>query len=63
MIPMALSLPRTETSSHAAGAVTMDEAAFRRLYQRTARPLRAYLARCCGDFALADDLLLRQALR
>lgn len=63
MIPMALSLSRTEASLHAAGAVTMDEAAFRRLYQRTARPMRAYLARCCGDFALADDLLQEAYLR
>ena len=63
MIPMALSLSRTEASLHVAGAVTMDEAAFRRLYQRTARPLRAYLARCCGDFALADDLVQEAYLR
>jgi RNA polymerase sigma-70 factor (ECF subfamily) len=63
MIPMALSLPSTAASLHAAGAVTMDEAAFRRLYQRTARPLRAYLARCCGDFTLADDLLQEAYLR
>ncbi len=63
MIPMALSLPSTEARMHAAGAVSMDEAAFRRLYQRTVRPLRAYLARCCGDFALADDILQEAYLR
>lgn len=35
----------------------MDEHAFRSLYARTARPLRAYLGRLAGNAALADDLL------
>jgi RNA polymerase sigma-70 factor (ECF subfamily) len=62
MIPMALALPRPRTAD-AATAATMDEAVFGRLYHRTARPLRSYLIRCCGDLALADDLLQEAYLR
>ncbi len=60
---MALALTGSQMVGHTAGAVTMDEAEFRSLYRRTARPLRAYLARCCGDLNLADDLLQESYLR
>lgn len=44
-------------------SVMMDEAAFRHLYHRTVRPLRAYLIRSCGNLATADDLLQEAYLR
>lgn len=46
---------RAETTN--AVALEMDEEAFRGFYDRTARTLRAYIARVTGDRALADDLL------
>jgi len=57
-----------------AGAAVREEAAavptpqrneeeFAGFYQRTARPLWAYLARVSGDAALADDLLQESYLR
>jgi len=42
---------------------TVDESAFKRLYQRTARPLQAYLLGVCRDRALADDILQEAYLR
>lgn len=47
---------RADTSA-AAVPLEMDEEAFCGFYDRTARTLRAYLARVTGDAALADDLV------
>jgi RNA polymerase sigma-70 factor (ECF subfamily) len=47
---------RTEEAD-ATVPLEMDEESFRGFYDRTARSLRAYLARVTGDGALADDLL------
>src|SRR5471030_986095 len=38
-------------------AFVMDEDAFRLFYDRTSRPVWAYLSRMSGDARLADDLL------
>ena len=63
MIPVALSLHSPRATDAAARVTTMNEAAFRHLYHRTARSLRAYLIRSCGNLATADDLLQETYLR
>jgi RNA polymerase sigma-70 factor (ECF subfamily) len=47
---------RLQTAA-AADAFHMDEETFRAFYDRTARPVWAYLSRITGDRQLADDLL------
>jgi RNA polymerase sigma-70 factor, ECF subfamily len=42
---------------------TMDEQAFHACYQRTARPLRAYVIRVMGSVSQADDIVQEAYLR
>lgn len=51
------------TESLAEPDVAMNEEAFTAFYQRTARPVWAYLARVSGSPTLADDLVQESYLR
>ncbi|HVX56293.1 MAG TPA: sigma-70 family RNA polymerase sigma factor [Candidatus Saccharimonadales bacterium] len=69
-MPLETTIPQplagTQVSVTRPGAATfadMDAEAFSAFYERSARPLWAYLARTSGDPALADDLLQESYIR
>jgi RNA polymerase sigma-70 factor (ECF subfamily) len=60
---MELVRPRTAVLSMTAERPVVSEDEFLRLYERTARPLRAYLYRMLSDVSRADDILQETYLR
>jgi len=57
-------IPKAAASDAAATVeLLMDDETFGGFYQRTSRPLWAYLARISGNAAVADDLLQESYLR
>ncbi|HEY9137407.1 MAG TPA: sigma-70 family RNA polymerase sigma factor [Terriglobus sp.] len=56
-------VPGGQAATTIAAQPAMDSAQFAAFYERSARPLWAYLVRCSGDPALADDLMQEAYVR
>ena len=56
-------IPKLQAAEAATVELRMDEETFAAFYQRTSRPLWAYLARVSANTALADDLMQESYLR
>jgi RNA polymerase sigma-70 factor (ECF subfamily) len=63
IIPNVLASEAAPLTGAAPGFFSMQAEAFAGFYERSARPLWAYLARVSGDPALADDLLQESYVR
>jgi RNA polymerase sigma-70 factor (ECF subfamily) len=59
----AISQVSTAATTVAEPGIAMDEEAFTAFYQRTARQLRAYLARVSASPCMADDFVQESYLR
>jgi RNA polymerase sigma-70 factor (ECF subfamily) len=58
-----LDADRPSSAEAATAPRSMDEAAFTEFYEKTARALRSYIRRICGDAGAAEDILQEAYVR